>query len=115
MSPQQTMNDKPLHTIKLTYDIAKGTVTSEPAFIEMEKDSKLEFVSGTDPVRVMIPGKLFSAAEFRTGDDPVTANRKGKFKYCCGVKIKGKVYGYPLNRDSGNDGEIITPTLTTGR
>ncbi len=105
-----------LNTITLIYDTTQGTVTAEPAAMKMLKGDGLQFVSSSGPVRVlMVPSESFSAAEFRTGDDPLTGITSGRFNYCCGVTIQGKVVGYPLNRDSGNEGEIVEPGSGTTR
>ena len=96
-----------IHQITLTYNADPENLTSDVKAKKITAGDSLEFVSNAGPVRVlMIPGDQFSAGEFRSGDEPVTATVAQPFRFCCGVNIAGKVVGYPLHQRFGDSGEI---------
>ncbi len=92
-----------IHEIELIYNAAEDTVISLDKGLVINKGDGVHFSSAAGPVRVlMIPNEQFSAAEFRTGDNPLVVGTDQGFQYCCGVTVNGKVVGYPEHRRFGS-------------
>src|SRR4051812_30402744 len=94
------------HNITLIYNAAENKVESKETGFKTQSGDEIVFDCAAGPVRIlMIPNDRFSAAEFRTGDDPVVVNTDNNFSYCCGVVVDGHVVGYPAHRNFGNNQE----------
>jgi hypothetical protein len=99
-----------LRTITLTYDLAKQTINSDPDPIRFNAGDTLEFVSRQGPVDVLLlPERFFSAIRYKTGDPPVTVLKAQHFKFCCGVKIGGDIFGFPDDLRYGKEEDPVVP------
>jgi hypothetical protein len=101
-------NSNKVHNIKLMYEAKDGAdhLRADADSWVIRQGDELTFESVAGDVHVlMIPGDMFSAEEFRTGDKPVVVNTSAGFKFCCGVKSGSTVIGYPEHQRFGHDVE----------
>jgi|ERR1051326_8057845 hypothetical protein len=93
-------------TIKLSYDTANQTFTSEPPTVVLNVGDTVLFVSDQGPVNIKFdPPECFAAEQIVGGTVQVRIVKRAPARMPCGITINGATVGFPDHERFGPAGD----------